>query len=119
MGAALTVFAGLLLAVRGPKVLGQQNLTFGSIAALYLLGGGFGGLLLGLLRPLVKWRWGAALTGILIAIPFGLGIRLLDTGLSPWSTEDSLVLTFFSIGLGAPLGWIYWGISRSIPLNED
>lgn len=116
---SVLLMVSLVYVFRGPELLQPYGVTFGSVAALYLLGGLIGGLVLGLLRPLVRWRWGGALVGVVVALPCGLGIRFLQSGMAPWTLKDSVVLSFFALALGGSLGWIYWGISRDISRDRE
>ena len=113
VGLCLSLFVAVLFAIRGPQLFLPYGTTLWLVVGLYLVGGLAGGLITGLLRPLAKWRWGAALIGVFAAIPVGLGCRLMQAGFAPWELNDSLTMMIFSVALGASVGWIYWGIFRS------
>jgi hypothetical protein len=103
----------ILFVAQGPRLFAGYDTTFGTVAAAYVAAGVFGGLLVGALRPLLRFRWGAALVGVAAAVPMGVGVRLIQMGLAPWSTEDTVVLAIFSAAIGAPVGWISWSMFRN------
>lgn len=77
-------------------------------AVVYLGGGAAAGAIVGLCYPLVRWWIGAAVVGMLAAIPFalGIGLSLTDFGQS-WEASDTFAVTFVVFGLGGGLGVIY------------
>lgn len=79
-----------------------------------MLGGGLiGGAVVGLLRPLTRWRWGAAAVGVVAALPVGVCCRLLQHGFAPCQPKDILSLVAFALTLDGTIGWIYWGMFRN------
>jgi hypothetical protein len=112
-GLIYVLILGVLFALQGPEMFRPYDTTFTEVATLYLMGGVGGGLIVGLLRPLLRRRWGAALVGILAAIPVGLGFQMMRIGSAPWGTKDTLVVAIFSVALGATVGWVNWGMFRS------
>jgi hypothetical protein len=104
-GLVYVLVLGILFVLQGPVLFHAYNSTFAEVAALYLIGGVGGGLIVGLLRPLLRWRWGAALVGIFAAIPAGAGFQLMRIGSAPWGAKDTLVVMIFSVALGATVGW--------------
>lgn len=112
LSCCLIVFVAVLFLFQGQQPFNAYQTTVRAVVVLYLVGGALGGLVVGVLRPLTKWRWGAAVVGVLAAVPVGLGTRVLRAGLSPWQSKDLVVLIVFCVALGAPVGWIYWRIFR-------
>lgn len=108
----LTVILAVLAAIQGPRLFESYGTSFLTVALLYLGGGLVGGLVVGLLRPLTRWRLGGVAMGILAALPVGLGVRLMQSGLEPWEAKDTFTLTIFSLALGGTAGWTYWGIFK-------
>jgi hypothetical protein len=109
----LTVVLVLLHALRRSALFEAHNTTFGGVVAVYFGGGLTGGVVLGLLRPLTRWRSGAAMVGVLAAMPVGVAVRVLRFGLAPWGPKDTIALVVFAVALGGSVGWIYWGMFRS------
>ena len=75
------VFAGLLMATfysvvaiaihaaKGSGAFDEAGITLGKALAAYWIGGAVGGAVLGLAIPLARNKLGAAIVGILVAIP--------------------------------------------------
>jgi hypothetical protein len=70
------------------------------VIVLYMIGGPFAGAIVGLLRPLLRWRLGAMATGTLAAVLLFLGVRILLFGFAPWRTEDTILVIAGSLMLG-------------------
>jgi hypothetical protein len=109
----LTIVLVVLYAVNGAELFESHDTTFAGVVAVYFGGGLVGGAVVGLLRPLTHWRWGAAVVGVLAAMPIGLAGRLLRYGFDPWGPKDTFTLVVFALALGGTVGWIYWGMFRS------
>lgn len=89
---------------RGSAPFENQGTTLLEVLAAYWFGGAVAGGLVGLLRPLVRWRLGAALVGIVAGIPVGLGIVYAIMGISPWTGEHTFVLAWISVVAGSIAG---------------
>src|SRR4051794_12003981 len=70
------VLLGALFLLQGPRMFRDYGTSFGEVALLYVIGGIGGGLIVGIFRPVLRWRWGAALIGALAAIPIGASVLL-------------------------------------------
>ena len=78
-----------------------------ALAGIYAAGGTIGGLLAAFLRPLMKWRIGAAITGATIALTLGTAYQLADIGFHlSWTDIFATVTTAIVVGGGA--GAILW-----------
>jgi hypothetical protein len=55
----------------------QHGTTLWGVLRLYIAAGLLGGLLFGLLLPVARWRWGAALLGAIAMMPLYLGAAVL------------------------------------------
>jgi len=77
------------------------------VVVVYLVGGSAAGIATGILLPLARWTAGAALVGIVAAVPLGyFGLRAIG-GAAPWGREDTLVLAIFALAFGGPAGMLY------------
>jgi hypothetical protein len=83
------LIAVVLYFLRGADSFEAQGLSLPRLLLAYLGGGVVAGCILGLLRPLTRWRLGAALVGVAVALPVFLGIGLALFGMP--STWDSSV----------------------------
>ena len=75
----------------------------------YFFGGTAAGVVVGVLRPLARWRAGAIVVGIIAAFFVVLGIGVARSGLpSRWTSADWFALTVLSIFFGAFAGNHFW-----------
>jgi hypothetical protein len=109
-GSLFSLFALVAYMVRGPASFERIGIPMGSVVGLYLICGLAGGLLLGLLLPLTVLRWGAALVGILVALPLYAGAGLL---LGDFNWRLSLVLAAI---IGGVVGFRAW---EPVPKGES
>src|SRR4051812_44073909 len=64
MSGMYCLVALLLYIIRGPTLFAKYGLTLGTLMLTYVVGGITGGWIVGVLRPLTHWRFGAILVGI-------------------------------------------------------
>ena len=83
------------------------------VMATYLWGGVTAGAVLGLLRPLARHRWGAAMVGLAAGLPVALGVRAGMKGFAPWEGEDTFLLAVFAVFMGGGSGLVTWRIFNS------
>ena len=102
MAVAATTLATAVLLIGGPSVFEGRPGYF-QIVRFYILGGMVGGLLLGLSRPLTRYRIGIAFVGICVISGVFFSFLLFAVGMSNLKTFDYLALAFFSL-VGGPLG---------------
>jgi hypothetical protein len=76
MATAFTVWISLLRWTAGTAPFDRIDTTYSATVALYYAGGAVGGLVIGLLLPLRRWPWGAALLGMLGVLPLYFGVAL-------------------------------------------
>ena len=113
LAVGVTIVLVVLYALSGAQLFEDHDTTFGGVVAVYFGGGLVGGAVVGLLRPLTRWRWGAAAVGVVAALPVGLCCRLLRDGFAPWGPKDTVSVVAFALILGGTIGWIYWGMFRN------
>jgi len=105
-GACGAVFYGayavLLYLFAGAQAFSSKGATLGGTLGAYALGGVGAGVVLGLLRPLVRWWWGAALVGFFCAIPVWLGGLLAIQSFTPPSRDDLYMVLILS-GISGPV----------------
>ncbi len=70
---------------------------------IYLSGAVAGGIIVGLLRPSLHSRFGAAVAGALATIPVAIAIRILGKGFVPVTGEDYFVVGGYCLLLGVPV----------------
>ena len=95
--------AVVLYVLAGPAQFGDKGLTLRATVAAYAAGGLAGGALVGLLRPLARWRAGAMLVGVAAAVPLTLALTLAMRGHPAGWSEDVWgggALAAVALGLG-------------------
>lgn len=109
----LCVYAAILYLLRGAESFVANDVTLGAAISVYIVGGVIAGAVVGVLLPITRWRWGAALVGFLAAMPVFAIVRALLEGFRPWTSVDTIVMILWALTLGSSVGWIYWRIFHS------
>jgi len=101
---------GLLLRIgRGPDFLRGYGITFGQLMLLYAAAPIAGGLVVGLARPLTRWRAGAVVVGMMAAFVVVGGIMLTLQGpVNHWQSNEWVVTSIVAILTGIYLGNGFW-----------
>ena len=99
----LSLIALALAALRGSTWYPQYGLSTWAAIGIYFAAGPAAGLVLGALRPLLRWRAGAALVGYLTAVVVYGGAGLL-MGEAP----GRVPLVAALCGLGGAVAGAYW-----------
>jgi len=100
------LWALVLLLLGGEAAFRTQGITFWQTIGAYIGGGALAGAVVGVLRPLLKWTWGAPIVGIVAAIPVGLAFDLATKGARWMSVNSLLTIGIFSLSLGAMGGLV-------------
>lgn len=99
----LGLFQGFQITLRG----GGPTIPVVVIVAVYMIGGLLAGVIVSLLYPLVRWKVGAAVVGMIAGTPISIGIAASLAGFGPW--DDGLVfaavLTAVVLGGGVGVGF--------------
>lgn len=108
--AALSSWAALLFAIRGFQEFRKLEVTMPRVIAFYLVSGSVAGVILGLCRPLLKWRSGAGVVGAVSAVVIlGMGQVLYRGFHRPDVLEIELVVPT-GIFMGAFVGILFYEI---------
>ncbi len=100
---ALGAWVLLLYLLRGPAPFDRLGVTLWSVLAVYLASGLSAGPIVGAMLPLVRWRLGAVITGILAALPVGAAAAMAVVEEAPWSRAHTFVTSMISL-FGGSLG---------------
>ena len=107
-----SIYSLLALVINGlsaGEAFSRKGITLGQTIALYMASGVIGGIVVGLLRPVMKTRFGASAVGVVAAIPLSVGISILRSGSpSGWNDETwvpTLITAGVLGGLGAQVLW--------------
>jgi hypothetical protein len=98
-----TAFITLQFLFRGQAPFEANGTTYGGAVLAYAAAGVLGGVALGLVLPLTRWRWGSALAGGVAFIPFYGSVMIAQQG-PPWTWDRWD--TGFVIGVGLLMGGI-------------
>jgi hypothetical protein len=87
----------------------RLDTTYSATVALYYAGGLVGGFLVGLLLPLKRTPWGAALLGMIGVFPLYFGVELTQTNVRAAFTLDNVATSaFLSFLVGGAVGMWVW-----------
>jgi hypothetical protein len=99
---------GLYL-LEGSAPFTRLGTTLGVVIGTYFFGGISGGVAVGVLKPLARWRVGAILVGIVAAFFVFFGIAVASDGLpSRWGRDQWITLTVLPILFGTFAGNNFW-----------
>ncbi len=96
-------------AFRGAAFLEHHGLTLAGVLAIYFGVGIVGGAVIGLLRPLLRWRAGAFVVGTAAAFPLAISLGVLKHGHLPgvhWRAAVGLLI--LAAGTGGIVGALVW-----------
>lgn len=109
MGAGYCAIALVLYVLRGPGLFAKYGVTPTAAMLTYLIGGISGGWIIGLLRPLAKWRLGAIFMGICVGIVvYGLATVSMFGPISHWDRDDWIMVTILGTFTGVIGGNWFW-----------
>lgn len=109
-GSAFSFLGVVIFLLNGWHTSAVIGVDLFAVIAFYLVGGVVAGLLLGIFKPLVKWRAGAAAVGVLIAVPVLEMTQILFEGLHvPNAFELREVMTV-GVLMGVVVGIGYYEI---------
>jgi hypothetical protein len=94
------------------RVSGVHPVNGLQVIGIYVGGGIGGGIVVGLLRPLSRWALGAALLGLLAALPFAVGLAFLGSNFSRPDFDDVLPALITAAVLGPSTALWLWGRYR-------
>jgi hypothetical protein len=109
-----SLYALVLLAARGTAPFDANGVTPAGVIAAYYGGGLVAGSVVGILRPLLRWRLGATIVGIVAAFGVFAGIGIAKEGyLWHWTIRTWQTSVISSVILGGICSNIIWRSSRS------
>jgi hypothetical protein len=104
----LSIWVLILAILSGSTTLSVRGTRVGAltIIAVYLAGGGLGGAIVGVLLPLVRWRLGSVLVGIIAVLPLAAGVTY-SLAVASAPGMDWITMTIVAVVLGGILGPAY------------
>lgn len=106
------LFAGVLAlwvtAVRifgGRSAFEELGASYPVVVLTYLGSGVVGGIIVGLLLPITRWRVGVAFVGFLVGVATFSAVGLSITGFEGWSSDDVLIAILGGLALGPVLAF--------------
>ena len=105
MAAVFSCYVAIIAVARGSTHYDQYDLSLGAIIVTYFVGGVAGGAVVGVLRPLTKYFVGAALVGLVAALPLAMAVGVATHG-DPrhWSADNWDFVRFFLHSVGTAVG---------------
>jgi len=103
----LTAWVTLLWLLRGSRPFEGQSVTLVAVVTLYVVGGPVTGAIVGLLLPFARSGLGAAITGIVAAIPISVMAIATVGGFPPWTTRHSIASALMAVTGGALAGYVF------------
>jgi hypothetical protein len=109
MATLYSVYVMLLYSFNGPSSVESNGVSIGNIVLVYYVGGTLGGLIVGGLWPLLRWRLGATLVGIVVAFVVFVGVIMASDGYAsiwlPQTYRDAAIIACLVGSVAANLTW--------------
>jgi len=106
-GVAFVAIAVVIYTLSGQTAFEAHHTTFGRVVLTYFFGGVAAGVVVGIMKPLTRWKAGAAVVGFLAGMPVATIMRFATDGFGPWHRSDTIDVIVMSLILGVPTGIIY------------
>jgi hypothetical protein len=108
-GAIFAIWVVVVYLFRGEEAFQRIRINVGLLAAFYVLGGAFGGLVVGIAWPILRWRVGAYATSLFVAflLSFALSVLLWGTPLD-WDKRLWFVVAIMTTIFGLLYGGSLW-----------
>jgi hypothetical protein len=104
-----SLIAGLIYLIAPREHAGGPPVQLPHILTAYWAGGLVAGVLVGVLRPVTRYWWGAALVGLLAMIPISASIGLAMWGwFTDWTTINLQALLVYGSVVGPVGGILLW-----------
>lgn len=112
MGLVYAAIGGLLYLAQDSPEIGRIRLP--SLLALYVFGGVTGGVIVGVLRPILNSHLGAIFAGTVSLLPFGFATIVLYSGpISEWGLAEYIGILVTALILGGYIGHDLWKDERA------
>jgi hypothetical protein len=109
IGSLLAVWAAIVAAVSGSAVVRARSgdaYHIAAIVAVNVLGGTVTGGIVGALLPLMRWRAGAAVVGMIASLPLAAALASTRLGFAGWTRNEFLTVLIFALTVGCGGGVI-------------
>jgi len=112
--AVLIAWVSFVWLVRGSEPFQRQGVSWFAVVLIYAIGGPVTGVIVGILLPLASSGSGAAITGIVAAIPVSVITIATVGGFPPWTPTHTFSAILMAVLGGAMGGWMFRAV-----LSED
>jgi MFS family permease len=99
-----SVIAAALFKLKDPSQVERMGMSLPQAIATYWAGAVLGGVLVGILLPMARWRVGAFVLGTLGTLPFFMLVSLLIAADAPWFPDQVIMALLVSMVLGGLMG---------------
>ena len=114
LGGLYSLAGSAVYVLKGSSAADPGGVSLADIVSTYLLGGMAGGAIVGLLRPLTRWRTGAAVVGVVALTPVCMGFLYLMSGpIRNWAGAEIFALFVTAVPVGSYGGYQMWEPTRS------
>ena len=113
VGAAFASIVGVQIIFRGTDWLLERGLHPASVLVGYLLGGAVGGVIIGLLAPMGRTWYGAAVLGFVVAVPVFYVMAPVAEPPEGWAVGLTRTVLELSLFMGPVIGLGVWAGLRS------
>lgn len=103
----LVAWVGLIWLLRGSDPFERQGVTLLAVLTLYVVAGPVTGGMVGLLLPLAKSALGAAITGVVAAVPVSVMTIATVGGFPPWTRQHTISTILMAVVGGALGGYMF------------
>lgn len=107
IGGFLCLLPVLAYLLAGDRTFLELHTSFPRVVALYLVGGGVAGAIVGVTLPVIQSDVIAAVAGAIIGMLFAVAMKFMENGAAGWHLKDIAVVIILGSALGAPLGVNY------------
>ena len=112
-GLAAAVLYSILVSIQyilvGSRSLEGRGVTLLSTIVVYFVGGIAGGALVGVLRPLTRWRLGSAVVGVVVCFPLAAAsLVAIDGPIASWQGKTVFGGVFAAVFVGVIAGCQAW-----------
>lgn len=104
-GILYAMLGGTLFVLGGAAAKAKYGVGLATVLGLYVGGGVGTGIVLGMFRPILRWRAGSMLAGIVVALS---AAAIYTTVSHTWSPASASGVIVYGLGFGALAGATLW-----------
>lgn len=118
IGGFLCILPLLSYLLFGSKAFDELNTSLPKVLLLYIVGGCVAGILVGVVMPIIRSDFMAAVVGSVVGILATGAMQIMETGITTWTFDSIATVVVLGIGLGGALGVAYRRSSNDPPMVQ-